>query len=260
MKTWLRDLWDAARLRTKVFEGLRLRSDAFLQGFLVIVVVALVAGLPAFVLDLAGGMRMTEVADTAAARADVRRTLEAAAPALEDLGVGSEVREQIAQGFDLGLTIGTEVSALPTRLPKPFGAIFQAIGAWLSRPFADGGFPLAAAALGTWLGYGVWVMLFARLLGGRGTLHGFFGSTALFAVPHLLGVLGRVPVLGAALGAVAFVWGAVIYIKATAVSHELSFERATLAVALPLLILLLAIVLLLPVVAGVIAVLLAAGQ
>ena len=102
MKTWLRDLWDAARLRTKVFEGLRLRSDAFLQGFLVIVVVALVAGLPAFVLDLAGGMRMTEVADTAAARADVRRALEAAAPALEDLGVGSEVREQIAAGLRFG--------------------------------------------------------------------------------------------------------------------------------------------------------------
>ncbi len=260
MKARLRDLWDAARLRTKVFEGLRLRSDAFLQGFLVIVAVALVAGLPAFVLDLAGRARTTEVADTAAARADVRQALETAAPALEGLGVGAEKREQIAQGFDLALTIGTEVTALPTRLPRPFGPIFQAAGGWLSRPFADGGFPLAAAALGTWLGYGVWVMLFARLLGGRGTLHGFFGSTALFAVPHLLGVFSRVPVLGAVLGVIAFVWGVVIYVKATAVSHELSLGRATLAVALPLLILLLVIALLLPVIVGGIAVLLAAGQ
>ncbi len=260
MKAWLRDLWGAALLRTKVFEGWRLRSDAFLQGFLVILAVALVAGLPAFVLDLTGRARRTEVADTTAARADIRRALEAAAPGLESLGVGAEKRDQIAQGFDLALTIGTEVSALPARLPKSFGAIFRAVGGWLSRPFADGSFPLAAAALGTWLGYGVWVMLFARLLGGRGALHGFFGSTALFAAPHLLGVFSRVPVLGAVLGVIAFLWGVLIYVKATAVSHELSLGRATLAVALPLLILILVIALLLPVAAGVIAVLLAAGQ
>lgn len=261
MKAWLRDLWDAARLRTNVFSGLAARSDAFLHGFLVIVAVALVAGLPAFVLDLAHGGGATEVADAAAARADVRQALETAAPVLERLGMGTEARAQIVQGFDLGLTIGTEVTALPTRLPKPFGAIFRAVGGWLSRPFADrGGFPLAVAALGTWLGYGIWVMLFAKLLGGRGALHGFFGSTALFAVPHLLGVFGRVPVLGAVLGVVAFVWGVVIYVKATAVSHALSFERALLAVALPLMILLLLIILLLPLVAGAIAVLFAAGH
>ncbi len=260
MKAWLRDVWGAAQLRTSVFSALAARSDAFLQGFLVIVAVALVAGLPAFVLDLAGNARTKEAADAGAARAEVRQALEAAAPALESLGVGAEKRQQIAEAFDLGLTIGTEVSALPTRLPAPVGAAFQAVGGWLSRPFADGAFPLAAAALGTWLGYGVWVMLFAKLLGGRGALHGFFGSTALFAVPHVLDVFGRVPVLGVLLGVVAFVWGIAIYVKATAVSHALSFERAFLAVALPLLILLLVIALLAPVLAGAIAVLLAAGR
>lgn len=260
MKAWLRDLWDAAWLRTKVFEGLRARSDAFLQGFLVIVAVALVVGLPAFVLDLAGGERGIELADITAARADVRQALEAAAPALERLGLGSEVREQIAQAFDMGLAIGTEVDALPAPLPQPFGVIFRAAGSWLSRPFADGGFPLAVASLGAWLGYGIWVMLFARLLGGRGTLHGFFGTTALYTVPHVLGVFGRIPVLGAILGVVAFLWGVVIYVKATAVSHALSFERALLAVLLPLLMIVLLVALLLPVVGGAIALLSLGGQ
>ena len=57
-----------------------------------------------------------------------------------------------------------------------------------------GGFPLAAVALGTWLGYGIWVMLFAKLLGGRSTLAGFFSTTALYAVPHLLSFFAFIPV------------------------------------------------------------------
>lgn len=263
MKAWLRDLWAAARLRTDVFAGLSARPDAFLRGFLVIVAVALVAGAPAFVLDLVGGLRATEAADLVAARSEILAALENAMPALEGLGLPAsaqdEVRAQITQGLDLGLRIGAETAALPTVLPQPLGTIFRAVGGWLSRPFADSSFPLAAAVLGAWLGYGVWVMLFAKLLGGSGTLHGFFGATALFALPHLLGVFARVPVLGAILGILAFLWGVAIYVKATAVSHGLSLAWALLAAAAPLLILFLLIALLLPLVTGVVVFLIAAG-
>lgn len=254
MKAWLRDLWAAARLRTDVFAGLSARPDAFLRGFVVIVAVALVAGAPAFVLDLVGGLRVTEAADLVAARSEVLAALESVMPVLEDMGLPAAERDellaQITQGLDFGLRIGAETAALPTVLPQPLGAIFRAFGGWLARPFADSGFPLATAVLGTWLGYGVWVMLFAKLLGGSGTLHGFFGATALFALPHLLGVFARVPVLGAILGILAFVWGVAIYVKATAVSHGLSVERALLATVAPLLSLILLIALLLPLVTG----------
>ena len=78
-------------------------------------------------------------------------------------------------------------------------------------------------------------MLAAKLMGGRGGLAGFFGATALFAVPHVLDLFRWVPYVGSALGFVAFIWGAVVYVKATAVSHRFSAGQALLAVLLPLL-------------------------
>lgn len=262
MKAWLRDLWAAARLRSEVFANLSARPDAFLRGFLLIVAIALIAGLPALVLDVAGGMQPEEQADALAARSSVREATERVMPLLERMGLPPGERDQmlaqITQGFDLGLYIGAETAALPTALPEPFGAVFRAAGGWLSQPFADSGFPLAAAVLGTWLGYGVWVMLCARLLGGRGTLHGFFGATALFALPHVLGVFGRVPVVGAILGFVAFVWGVAIYVKATSVSHQLPIARALMAVAAPVLVIMALIALLAPMVLSLIALFLVA--
>jgi hypothetical protein len=85
--------------------------------------------------------------------------------------------------------------------------------------------------LGAWLGYGIWVMLFAKLLGGRASLASFFGATAIFVVPHLLLILRWVPILGGLLAFIAFVWGLALYVKATAVSHGLTLDRALLAVA-----------------------------
>ena len=53
MGAWIRTLWDAALFRTEAYERLRDRRDAFMQGFFVIVVVALLVGLPGFVTQLA---------------------------------------------------------------------------------------------------------------------------------------------------------------------------------------------------------------
>lgn len=240
MKAWLRSLWNSALLRTSTFEDLCDRQDAAWRGFLVIVAVALLAGLPGFIVELVHGLNTqpvtTEIGD---ASARFRAGLEAAEPVLVQLGLPAAARDsflQLAQAsFDAGVQVSAAVENLPTPLPRPVGRVFQALGRWLSHPWANSGFPLGVATLGTWLGYGIWVMLAARLLGGRGTLAGFFGATALFAVPHVLGVFGRVPFLGPVVGFVAFVWGAAVYIKATVVSQQLSFERGLLAVLLPLL-------------------------
>jgi hypothetical protein len=151
-------------------------------------------------------------------------------------GMLDQIVGQIKQYMQMGMDIATRVMTLPTILPKPLGGIFQAIGAWLSRPFGNAGFPLSQAVLTTWLGYGIWVMLFAKLMGGRATLARFFGTTALYAVPHLLNICAPLPIAGPLLGFVAFIWGAVIYVKATAVSHELSEGKALLAVILPLIV------------------------
>ena len=60
MGAWIRTLWDAALFRTEAYERLRDRRDAFMQGFFVIVVVALLVGLPGFVTQLARSFRPPE--------------------------------------------------------------------------------------------------------------------------------------------------------------------------------------------------------
>ena len=95
--------------------------------------------------------------------------------------------EQIRENFRVGMDIATQISEVEAVLPQPMGIIFEQLGVWASRPFGgSAGVPLAVATLGAWLGYGIWVMLIAKLFGGRGTLPGFFGTTALFAIPQLL--------------------------------------------------------------------------
>jgi hypothetical protein len=70
-------------------------------------------------------------------------------------------------------------------------------------------------------------------MGGRGTLTGFFGTTALFAVPHVLDFFRWVPYVGAFLGFVAFIWGLAVYVKATAVSHQFRPALGFVAMILP---------------------------
>ncbi len=241
MAEWIRTLWAALTFDNAAFTRFRERRDAFLQGFLLIVIVALIVGVPALISDTVKGLKSPSVqAELDQATTQFENVIGQIEPLLQNFvpePARSQALDQARQSFKMGLDIAAEVEKAPTMLPRPVTRLLEAVGRWLSRPFGGAGFPLAAAALGTWLGYGIWVMLFAKLLGGKGSLTGFFGTTALYAVPHLLRILSWVPFLGGLLALVAFAWGAAIYVKGTAVSHQLSFERALLAVILPLLIL-----------------------
>ena len=232
-------MWDAVIFRTEAYQRLSDRRDAFMQGFVVIVIVALLAGLPGFVTQFVKGLRpaATEISDT---QAGFRQAMDMITPYLAQAGVPAEMQAQILQqaqqGMEMGLKMATQIQDLPTALPRPVGTTLEAVGAWASWPFSSASFPLGTAVLATWLGYGIWVMLAAKLIGGRGGLTGFFGATALFAVPHVLDIFRWVPWVGSALGFIAFVWGAAVYVKATAVSQHFSAGRALLAVLLPLLV------------------------
>lgn len=237
MKAWLRNLLDALLLRGKTLEGISDRPDAFLHGLAVILLISLLAGLPALAVDLVRGFQPPVAVEPGEVRVQLEGPLNAARPWLRRAGVPDAVADQVLQTTAgnalLGATIANRVEQLPTALPRPLAQGFASVGEWLSRPFTNSPFPLAAAALSTWLGYGLWVMLAAKLLGGRATLHGFFGATAFFAVPHLLDLFEPVPVLGPAFGVIAFLWGLVIYVIATAMSHRLSAGRAVVAVFAP---------------------------
>lgn len=242
MKTWLTTLLDALLLRGATLRRIADRPDAFLQGLIVLLAVALFAGLPALARDIAGGFQPPTLVEPGEAQPDVSAPAEMFRPMLRDAGVPEPIIDQLVQAAEgnaaVAGQVAAEISQLPTALPRPLARAFIAGGHWLSRPFANTPLPLAAAAMSTWLGYGLFVMLAAKLLGGRATLHGFFGATAFFAVPHVLDIFAGLPVAGPLLAAIAALWGLVIYIVAAGASHRLSPARSLVAVFAPFVLLL----------------------
>ncbi|MGE5602080.1 MAG: hypothetical protein ACM30E_03455 [Nitrososphaerales archaeon] len=242
MKSWLRDLLDALLLRGATLARVADRPDAFGRGLTVLLAVALFVGLPALVGDVIAGFQPPAIIEPSEVQPNPSASIGLIRPWLRSAGVPEPVIDQllqVAQGnAAMAGTIALQIDRLPTALPRPMARAFIGLGHWLSRPFANSPFPLAVAALSTWLGYGIWVMLVAKLLGGRATLHGFFGATAFFAAPHVLNIFAGIPVAGGILGAIAFVWGLIIYSIATGVSHRLPAGRALVAVFAPIVLLL----------------------
>ena len=85
--------------------------------------------------------------------------------------------EQFKENFAMGTNIAMGIDALPRPIPRAIGGFFQSFGGWLSSPFTH---------LAAWMGYAIWVLLFAKISGGRGGVNRFLGLTALYAVPNLL--------------------------------------------------------------------------
>ena len=80
------------------------------------------------------------------------------------------------------------------------------------------------------------VFIVAKLLGGKATVQEMLGTTALYMVPHVAGILSPIPYLNTVALVIATVWGIAIYVKATAVANQLDTGRALLAVFLPVLV------------------------
>jgi hypothetical protein len=141
--------------------------------------------------------------------------------------VSPEIVEQVTAYMRSSIEMGLRIQALPTRLPKPVGGVLEDLGRLLSLPFSR---------LTGWIGYTIWVLLFAKLLGGRATVAQTLGATALYAIPHVLDILHIVRCLGGLLGFIATVWGIAIYVKALAVANEFSIGRSIVATVAPALI------------------------
>lgn len=228
---------------TATYEAHVQARDVLKRGLLLMIVVSLLAGLVPFLGGLAGSFRRTDIA---ALEREVLQQIEQGTqfnPAWQD----PEFQRYFQGSFREGFAIAADIQSMPYNvrfLPRWLERLLNALGSWLSTPLAW---------LGAWAWYALWVMLFAKLLGGRASLAKFLGATALFVVPHVLGVLtalldllGRVPVAGSCFGVLsgligfaAAVWGIAIYVKATAVANEFSLGKATLATVLPIVVMLL---------------------
>ena len=206
-------------LDTQTFVAQREARDTFRKGVLLVVVITLLAGsLNAVVSIVKGFLPPRWDAQREKVESQISQVLEFLP--FED----AETERMIVGSIEAGLDMGFEIAQLPTPLPRPVKGFLQALGGWISAPLLR---------LGGWMGYAFWVLLVAKLLGGRATLSQMLGCTALYVAPQILTILQVIPCLGPILALVAFVWGLVIYVKATAVANELSLGRALLATILP---------------------------
>ena len=216
MNDMLKTVWGVLTLKTATFERLRDDPNGIRKGVLLIAIISLFVAIPGFIDDLIQGSRPFDAA------AIEREFMAGFEPAMQFWP--PEVREQFKGSIDVGLRIAASIAALPTRLPRPASAVLEALGNFLSRPFGW---------LGAWLSYLIWVMLFAKLLGGSGGIREMMATTSLFALPGVLGFFGFVPCLGFILWLIAFAWGVVIYTKGIAVANGFDGLKAVVAVFLP---------------------------
>ena len=207
-------------LDTQTFVAQRETRDTFRKGVLLVVVITLLAGSLSFIVSTVKGFLPPKWdAQREKVEDQISQVFE-----FFPFEMDAEIERMVVGSIEAGLDMGFEIAQLPTPLPGPVSAFLQALGGWISAPLVR---------LGGWMGYAFWVLLAAKLLGGRATLSQMLGCTALYVAPQVLTILQVVPYLGPVLGFVAFVWGLVIYVKATAVANELSLGRALLATILP---------------------------
>lgn len=207
-------------LDTQTFVAQREARDTFRKGVLLVVVITLLAGSLSFVVSTVKGILPPR---WDAQREKVENQISQVFEFLPfEMDAGT--KRMVVGSIEAGLDIGFEIAQLPTPLPRPVKGFLQALGGWITAPLLR---------LGGWMGYAFWVLLVAKLLGGRATLSQMLGCTALYVAPQSLTILQVIPCLGSILGFVAFVWGLLIYVKATAVANEFSLGRALLAAVLP---------------------------
>ncbi len=231
MKTKIRELfqlaWDVLLFRHAAYAQHVARADALKRGLALLTVVTLFAGLLPLFVDVVGDLRRAGMS-VEARQEEVEQTLGEFLDSWRAMSqfsnIPPEVERMVLANVRIWTRVGLRIDALPTPLPKPVGRLLQDVGAFLSLPFGR---------MAAWIGYTMWVLLIAKFLGGRATVSQMLGTTALYAVPHVLGVVSVVPCLGGVAGLVATVWGVAIYVKAVAVANRFSLGRATAATVLP---------------------------
>ena len=97
---------------------------------------------------------------------------------------------------------------------------------------------LAPLALITqWLLHGIISHGMALRMGGRGSLNQMLGTSALMAAPFLLYLFSVIPAVDVG-GPLLAVWATLIVYRALEVAHDLSWQKAAVAAAVPLLLML----------------------
>jgi len=239
MSELLRTARGALLLDEETFVKFKTSHNVFARGVLLIVVVSLIVGLVGSVVQLVGGLTALPFSvQRQSIEQEISRAfrsmpgMDVDMEMLEEIildwtSIGLELEEIILDWTSIGLDIAESINQLPTPLPRPAGNILRAIGSTVSAPLLR---------LSGWMFFTLIVFGVAKLMGGRATVQEMLGTTALYIIPHIAGILNPITCLRTLAWVVATVWGIVIYVRATAVANEIDNGRAALAVFLPVLV------------------------
>lgn len=211
-------------LDEKTYQTLLGADNAMKVGIFYLLACLLIAAFPTFVSGTINKVQPFTADRAAEFQDEVLRGFNMASRFTD---VDPQFVQQFEENFKLGLNIAVAIDALPRPLPYAIGGFFTALGAWLSVPFSH---------LASWMSYAIWVLLFAKISGGRGGVNRFLGLTALYAVPNLLGFLGFIPFVGFMFRLVGMVWGWVVYVKGVQVSQEFTGAKAVVVTILPVIV------------------------
>jgi hypothetical protein len=213
-------------LDEKTYQRLLATENSMKTGIFYLLVCFLIVAIPSFISGTIDNVTPFTAERAAIFQEEFLQRFEPFARFMPGGGEDFEIfMEQFKENFAMGTNIAVAIEALPQPLPRAVGGILRSFGGWLSSPFTH---------LAAWMGYAIWVLLFAKVSGGRGGVNRFLGLTALYAVPNLLGFLSFIPYLGWAISLVGVVWGWVVYVRGVEVSQEFTPSKAILVSILPL--------------------------
>jgi len=225
MDSLLRTARGALIVDEKALRDFKNSPDVFVRGVVLMATISLIVS---FVVSTVGLVTTLGAPPLSVQSQALKREMSQLFASAPELGPDAgEVAEGWLSGMDFMIEIGDGMQRLPRALPRPAEQIFRAIGGLVSSPMSR---------LGAWMFFSLIVFVVAKLLGGKATVQEMLGTSALYMVPHIAGVLSPIPYLNTVAWLVATVWGIVIYVKATAVANELDTGRALLAVFLPVLV------------------------
>ncbi len=224
MKELTRTIKGVFLLEEATFQRLFSAENSMKTGIYLLLACFLIAAIPTFIGNLVDSVQPFTEERADEFMNDLLAGFETAQQFMPDDADFEIFMDQFRENSEFGARIGVAIDALPAPLPYAVGGFLRAFGGWLSMPLAH---------LASWFSYAVWVLLFAKISGGRGGVNRFLGMTALYAVPNLLSFLAFIPFLGSVFSLVGVVWGWVVYVKGVQVSQEFTAGKAVLVAILP---------------------------
>ncbi|MGB8644933.1 MAG: YIP1 family protein [Anaerolineae bacterium] len=226
MKELFALLTGALALRDRTFTDLREKSSVLLRGFLVVLLVGLLAGV------FQASVHMLQASQANIGISVLPPSVRAMIPPPYDAMAEDYARE--------GAGISVDIQKLSPQAGEGFRSVTYLLD-WVGMTLSV---PLSMDFIGWMLLAGLLVHLTSRWLGGHASIAQMLGLTALAFAPRILDPLsivlsgldastgGGLGIISSLIGLIVFVWGIAIFIKATAVAQGFSLARALGAIIL----------------------------